>query len=50
MKHKKLDKYLADKGLKVKEKTKPTKAFKDLKADEKWALVEQLLRDLKYID
>jgi len=50
MGHDKLDKYLKDKGLKIKEKIKPTKAFKDLKVDEKWTLVEQMLRDLKYID
>ena len=50
MGHEKLDKYLESKGLKIKGKQKPDKAFKDLKADEKWALVEQLLRNLKYID
>ena len=48
--YKYLEKYLDKKNLKPKEKIKPDKEFSKLSADEKWALTEQMLRDLKYID
>ena len=38
------------KELKDTKKSKPTKAFKNLSTNEKWELVEALLRGLKYID
>lgn len=45
-----LEEFMADKGITPKEKEKPSKAFQNLSAPEKWALVEALLRDLGYID
>lgn len=52
MAYEKLQKYLDKKGLKIKEKQKqkPEKNFNSLSANEKWALVEQLLKDLGYIN
>ncbi len=50
MEYKNLQKYLEKKNVKPGEKQKPTKDFKSLSANEKWALVEELLRNLGYID
>ena len=38
------------KNLKDTTKEKPTADFSKMKADEKWALVEKLLRELGYIN
>lgn len=46
----KMGKYIKEKYPNAKEKQKPAKAFSTLTANEKWALVELMLRDLKYID
>ena len=47
-----LKKYMESKGLKEKEKVvkEKVKGFKNLKAQDKWDLIEQLLRDLNYIE
>lgn len=45
-----LKKYLEKKGIEAKEKTKPTKEFKNLNTGEKDALLEQMLRDFGYIE
>jgi hypothetical protein len=44
--------FMKNKGKKLKDtkKEKPTVDFSKMKADEKWALVEKLLRDLGYIN
>lgn len=48
----KIKEFMKKQGKEMKDtaKVKPEKSFKDLKDTEKWALVEALLRDLKYID
>lgn len=42
--------FYKDKGLEVKEKVKLGKAFSTMSANEKWAVLEQIARDLGYID
>lgn len=48
--YKKLDKYLEKKGMKVKDKTKIAKQFKNLPTGEKDKLLETIARDLGYIE
>jgi len=49
-KYENLDKYLDKKGLKVKEKMKVDKEFKNLSTKEKDELLEKMLRDFGYIE
>jgi len=50
MKYPNLEKHLKDKGLKAKEKIKITKDFQTLSAKEKYEILEQIARDLGYIE
>ena len=48
----KIKEFMAKQGKSLKDtkKDKPTVDFNKMKADEKWALVEKMLRDLGYIN
>lgn len=49
-KYQKLKKYMNKKGIKKKEKKVKTESFDKMKASEKWDIVEEMARDLGYIE